>query len=136
MESLTFDVSNAAGVVTNQPGLLTGQFYDANLLAYTTNYFECSDIVLNDGTNVITLHATDWAGNTASVSFTLDYSPDTNPPGLNLVWPQDGAQISDNNFTVQAQTDDNTSTVTAVITDGNGNTNTAGGLVEQTGQFG
>ena len=52
---------------------------------------------------------------------------------MNFIWPQDGAQISDDNFTVQAQTDDNTSTVMAVITDGNGNTNTAGGLVEQNG---
>ncbi len=119
LESLTFDVSNAAGVFTNQPGFLTGQFYDTSLLAYTTNYFECSDIVLNDGTNVIGLHATDWAGNTASVSFTLDYSADTNPPVLNLVWPQDGAPVSGSQFTLEAQVSDPKATVTASI---NGNT--------------
>ncbi len=128
LESLAFDVSNAAGVVTNQPGFLTGQFYDTSLLAYTTNYFECSDIVLNDGTNVITLHATDWAGNTMSVSFTLDYSADTNPPVLNLVWPQDGTPISGSQFTLQAQVSDPKATVTASI-----NGNTVQGLVEQNG---
>ena len=128
LESLTFDVSNAAGVFTNQPGFLTGQFYDTDLLAYTTNYFECSDIVLNDGTNVITLHATDWAGNTANASFTLDYSPDTNPPVLNLVWPQDGTAISGSQFTLQAQVSDPKATVTASI-----NGNTVQGLVEQNG---
>ncbi|MGD0253810.1 MAG: hypothetical protein ABSC01_14080 [Verrucomicrobiota bacterium] len=128
LESLSFDVSNATGVFTNQTGFLTGQYYDTHLLAYTTNYFECSDIVLNNGTNVITLHATDWAGNTANVSFTLDYSPNTNPPVLNLVWPQDGTTISGSHFTLQAQVSDPTATVTASI-----NGNTVQGLVEQNG---
>ena len=126
--SLTFDVSSAAGVLTNQTGFLTGQFYDTNLLAYTTNYFECSGVVLDSGTNVITLHATDWVGHTANVNFTLIYSPDTNPPALNLVWPQDGTVISGSNFTLQAQVSDPTATVTASI-DGNA----AQGLVEQNG---
>lgn len=128
LESLSFDVSNAAGIFTNQTGFLTGQFYDTNLLAYTTNYFECSGIVLNNGTNNITLHATDWAGNTANVSFTLDYSADTNPPVLSLVWPQDGTAISGSQFTLQAQVSDPTATVTASI-----NGNTVQGLVEQNG---
>ena len=128
LERLSFDVSNAAGIFTNQPGFLTGQFYDTDLHAYTTNYFECSDIVLNNGTNVITLYATDWAGNTANVSFMLNYSANTNPPVLNLVWPQDGTIISGGNFTLQAQVSDPTATVTASI-----NGNAVQGLVEQNG---
>ena len=80
LSRLTFDVSNATGVVTNQTGYLTGVFYDDNLWAYTTNYFQCPDIDLSNGTNVITLHATDLAGNTASVSLMLDYVPNTNSP--------------------------------------------------------
>ena len=128
LDSLTFDVSNAAGILTNQTGFLTGQFYDTNLLAYTTNYFECSGIVLNNGTNVITLHATDWAGNTANVSFKLDYSPNTNPPVLNLVWPQDGTVISGSNFTLKAQVSDPTASVTALV-----NGNAVQGLIEQNG---
>ena len=133
LSGLTFDVSNATGIFTNQTGYLTGLFYDDNLSAYTTNYFQCPDIGLGNGTNFITLHATDLAGNTANVSLMLDYVPNNNSPVLNVIWPLDGAQISDNNFTVQAQTDDNTSTVMAVITDSNGNTNTVSGLVEQNG---
>jgi hypothetical protein len=133
LSGLTFDVSNATGIFTNQTGYLTGLFYDDNLSAYTTNYFQCPDIGLGKGTNCITLHATDLAGNTANVSLVLDYVPSNNLPVLNLIWPPEGAQISDNNFTVQAQTDDNTSTVTAVIADSNGNTNTVSGLVEQNG---
>ena len=128
LERLSFDVSNAAGIFTNQPGFLTGQFYDTDLHAYTTNYFECSDIVLNNGTNVITLYATDWAGNTANVSFMLNYSANANPPVLNIVWPQDGTIISGGNFTLQAQVSDPTATVTASI-----NGNAVQGLVEQNG---
>jgi len=88
---------------------------------------------LGNGTNIITLHATDLAGNTANVSLMLDYVPNTNSPGLNVIWPPDGTQISGGSFTVQAQTDDNTSTVMAVITDSSGNTNTVSGMVEQNG---
>ena len=133
LSGLTFDVSNVTGIFTNQTGYLTGVFYDDNLWVYTTNYFQCPDIGLGNGTNFIIVHATDLAGNTANVSLMLDYVPNNNSPVLNLIWPPDGAQISDNNFTVQAQTDDNTSTVMAVITDSNGNTNTVSGLVEQNG---
>jgi hypothetical protein len=125
---LTFDVSNAAGVFTNQTGFLTGQFYDTNQLAYTTNYFECSGVVLSSGTNLVTLHAADWAGNATNLSFTLDYSVNTNPPALSLVWPQDGTLISGSNFTLQAQVSDPTVTITASV-----NGSTTSGLVEQNG---
>ena len=83
----------------------------------------------------ITLHATDLEGNTATLAtnFTLDYSIKTNPPLLSILWPQNGTSISGSNFTAQAQVDDDTATVTAQITDGNGDVNTAQGLVERSG---
>jgi hypothetical protein len=76
------------------------------------------------------------AGNltTADYNFTLDYSNDTTPPALTLIWPQDGTAISGSQFTLQAQVDDPTATVTASIVDTNGNTNTIQGLVERSGQ--
>jgi pimeloyl-ACP methyl ester carboxylesterase len=133
LSGLTFDISNASGLVTNQTGYLTGVFFDDNLGVYTTNYFQCPDIRLARGTNLISLHATDLAGNTTRVDLMVENVSNTNSPGLNVVWPPDGAQISSSSFTVQAQTDDNASTVMAVITDSNGNTNTGSGLVEQDG---
>ncbi len=128
LASLTYDVSNATGIFTNQAGFLTGQFYDTNLLFYTTNYFECSGVVLSGGTNLITLHATDWAGNTTNVAFTLNYSPNTNAPVLSLVWPQAGALISGSTFTLQAQVNN---PKVSIVTSVNGNT--VQGLVEQNG---
>jgi hypothetical protein len=135
LSELTYDVSNAAGVVTNQTGYLIGQSYDTNLLAFTTNYFQCYDIKLTNGLNTITLHATDLEGNTATtnVSYTLDYSGDTNAPVLTVIWPTNGTSISGSNFTLQAQLDDETATVTASIVDTNGDTNVVQGLVERDG---
>jgi hypothetical protein len=135
LSNLTFDVSNAAGIFTNQTGYLTSQFYDMSLLAFTTNYFQCYDINLTNGVNLITLHATDLAGNTTTtnVTYTLSYAGVTNPPVLSLIWPTNGTVISGSNFTLQAQIDDDTATVTASITDTNGDTNIVQGLVERSG---
>jgi hypothetical protein len=129
---LTFDVSNVAGVFTNQTGFLTGQFYDTNLLAYTTNYFQCPDIDLVNGTNLITLHAADWAGNTTNISFTFNYF-NTNPPALTVIWPQPDTAISGSSFTLQVQVDNTTAKITASIVGSSDDTNVVQGLVENNG---
>ncbi len=135
LRRLTFDVSNVTGVFTNQICSVTDEFYDTNVMKFTTNYFQCYDVRLTNGANLITLHALDLAGNTATttISYTLDYSGDTTPPVLCLVWPQDGTQISGSNFTLQAQVDDDTAAITALIVDSNGDTNIVQGLVESSG---
>jgi hypothetical protein len=133
--SLTFDVSNAAGIFTNQTGCLTGQFYDTNLIQFTTNYFQCYDVALTNGVNQITLHATDLAGNTtiSNFSYTLSYDGVTNPPALTLIWPQNDALVSGSSFTIQAQVGDATAGIMATITDTNGDTNIVPALVERNG---
>jgi len=128
LNSLTFDISNAIGILTNQSGLLAGAFYDTNLLAFTTNNLECPDIDLAVGTNLVTLHATDWAGNATDLTLVLDYLSDTNPPVVSLVWPQDGDQVSGTNLALEARVDDASATVIAVA-----NGVTAQGLVERSG---
>jgi hypothetical protein len=130
LSNLTYDLSNAAGIFTNQAGYFSGQSYDTNLLTYTSNYFQCYDVPLTNGLNQITLHATDVAGTTAitALNVTLDYSGDHTAPVLSLVWPTNGTSIAGSNFTVQAQIDDATATVTATI-----NSNTIVGIVERNG---
>jgi hypothetical protein len=133
--SLTFVVSNAAGLFPNQAGYATGSVYDTNLLMFTTNYFQCYDVALTNGLNVITILAADLAGNvtTDSVSYTLNYSGDTLAPALNILWPQNGTVICGSQFTARAQADDATAKVMASLVDGTGNTNTVQGLVERGG---
>jgi hypothetical protein len=135
LASLTFDVSNASGVFTGQPGYITSQYCDTNLQMVTTNYFQCYDVRVTNGLNLVTLHATGTAGETTSTgaSFTLDYSSNTNPPVLSIIWPPNGTAISGTNFNLQAQVDDDTATVTAQMTDATGDTNTVQGLVERSG---
>ena len=136
LSGLTFDVSNATVVLSNQIGYIIGQFADTNLIEITTNYFQCYDINLttNSATQV-SVHATDLAGNTTStnISITLNYSGDTNPPVLTVLWPQDGTEISGTQFTFEGQVENPTATVSASIVDISGNTNTAQGVVERSG---
>jgi hypothetical protein len=49
-------------------------------------------VPLTNGMDVITLHATDLAGNvtTLATGLTVDYSGKTNPPAVQLLRPQDG----------------------------------------------
>lgn len=137
LSSISYDITNATGLVTNQQVFITSQCTDTNTWMFTTNYFQGFDIPLTNGVNTITLHATDLAGNTTitNINFTLDYSNATNPPVVQITWPQNGAQISGTNFTLDGQLDDPTATVLASITDTNGDTNVVNGLVGRDGKF-
>ena len=137
LAGISYDLSNAVAVVTNQDGGITDQFYDTNTFEFTTNYFECVDVPLTNGLNIITLHATDMAGNTTTTNFgvTVDYSSRTNPPVVNLYWPQDQTLICNGNYTWRGWVDDPTATVTAQMVDTSGNTNMFYGIVERNGNF-
>ena len=134
LQSITFDLSNAVAVVTNQPGSIIGHFLNTSTSSYTTDYFQCFDVPLTNGLNSITVYATDLAGNVTvtNLNVNLDYSTATNP-AIQLTWPQDGMQICQSSFTLRGWTEDASATVTAQITDANGDTNLVSGLVERTG---
>jgi hypothetical protein len=134
--SIRYDLSNAAGTVTNQQVLVLDQSYSTDTWEFTTNTFQAFDVPLTNGVNTITLHATDLAGNTSTLStnFTLDYSGVTNPV-IQLFWPQNGEQISGSNFTWRGWVDDPTATISASITDTNGNTAVVQGYTERNGNF-
>jgi hypothetical protein len=125
LASISYDISNAVGVAINQPSEITDQYYDTNACGFTTNYFECLDVPLTNGLNTITIHATDLAGDTTTTNFnfTLDYSSKTNPPLVQISWPQNGVQISGNNFTCRGVIGDPTATVMTQQVFTNSNTN-------------
>ena len=135
LASLTYDVSNAGGTVSNQTGYVTGWFIDTNLQALTGNSFQCYDVALTNGWNTITLHATDLEGNTTTtnVNYTLDYAGDLTAPALTVAWPADGASIAGSQFMVEAQVGDPTATISATVVDGGGNTNKVSGWVDRDG---
>lgn len=133
----TYDLANASELVTNEQVVITGQYISTNVWDFTTNYFQAYDVSLAPGTNLITLHATDLAGNTTTtnINFTVSYAGATNPPTVQLDWPQDGAQISGTNFTWSGFVSDPTATITAQIVNTNAETNSVYGFVERDGAF-
>jgi hypothetical protein len=135
--AISYDLTNAAGAVSNVMGFVTGEAFDTNLFDYTTNFFQCYDVPLTNGLNAITLRVTDRAGNmtVTNLNYTLDYSVATNPPVISLIWPQPGMLLSGTNFTLRGMLNDETATVSAQITDTNGDTNVVTGLVERGGRF-
>jgi hypothetical protein len=144
LASISYDISNAVGMAINQPSEITDQYYDTNAWEFTTNYFECLDVPLTNGLNTITIHATDLAGNTTTTNFnfTLDYSSKTNPPVVQITWPQTGAQLSGSNFMVTGWVADPTVTITTqlVLTNGSGTnafvyTNMYTGEIDRSGNF-
>jgi hypothetical protein len=134
LSGLSYDISNATGLFTNQPGNVTDQYFDTNKFDFTTNWFQCYDVPLTNGVNNITLRASDRAGNVAVTNFsvTLDYSGATNPV-VQLTWPVNGMQLCQGSFTLRGWVDDSAAAVSAVITDTNGDTNVVMGEVERTG---
>lgn len=135
--SLRYDVTNAVGSVTNEAGHVTTQWFDTNLFELTTNWFQCLDIGLSVGTNVVTLRATDRAGNTSTNSYTyvLSFAGDTNPPVVQLYWPLNNDQLCGTDFMVQGFLDDPTAKVVAQITNNNDGMNVGIGIVERDGLF-
>jgi hypothetical protein len=137
LASLTYSLSNAAGVLTNQQAFVLNQYYATNTWEFTTNTFQAFDVPLAAGANVLTFYAADLAGNVTAtnMTYTLSYAGRSNPPVVQLYWPRDGTHISGSNFTVRGMVDDFTTSLQATITDTNGDTNTVSGIVKRDGKF-
>lgn len=132
---LSYDIANASRTNREEQAFVSSQYFDLAQGRFTTNWFQGYDIRLARGTNVITLHATDLAGNVASSNyfFTLDYSTDTNPPVVTVYWPENGTMVSGDSFTLRGKMDDPTAVVWAIIRDEAGNRTEVEGLVERDG---
>jgi hypothetical protein len=115
VQSIRYDLSNAAGSFTNQPVLITGQSYSADTWEFTTNFFQAFDVRLTNGENALTVYAMDRAGNVTTLTTNVWYVPDTNPPTLRLDWPQNGMVVCGSALVVQGWVSDPTAGVTASL---------------------
>jgi hypothetical protein len=131
-----YNSSNSTGFWTNQPGYVTSRQFNTNIFDYTTNGFQCFNIPLANGTNNITLQATDLAGNLTATNlvYVLNPSANTNPPVITLNFPLNGTYISGTNFTVRGLVSDPFASITAQIVNG-GTATTVTGEVEQNDSF-
>ncbi|MGA2869545.1 MAG: hypothetical protein ABSF34_10345, partial [Verrucomicrobiota bacterium] len=137
LSSISYDLTNALGLVTNQQIVILDQAYSTNTWEFTTNSFQGFDIPLTNGLNTITIHASDLAGNTTvtNFNFIVDYSSKTNPPTVQICWPPNGIPVCGNVFTLRGQVADPTVTTTLQFVDTNGLTNTLFGEMERNGRF-
>jgi hypothetical protein len=137
LSGISYDLTNANGLVTNQPVFITGQNFSTNTWESTTNVFQGFDIPLTNGLNTITIHATDMAGNvtTTNFDFTVDYSGKTNPPLTQVCWPLNGQQVCGASFLCQGWVSDPTVCVLAELVDINNTTNTFTANMGRDGHF-
>jgi hypothetical protein len=139
LENLTrisYDLNNSNGFESNLQAFVTTRYFDTNNLEYTTNGFECFNVPMAIGTNTVTLHATDSAGNVAitNLVYVFDPTANTNPPVINLSWPPNNAAISGTTFPVRGIVNDPFAVVSAQIANAGGS-NVLNGVVEQNGSF-
>ncbi len=135
LDSITYDLQNSSGLVTGQPCLIVKQWYDTNVWDITTNFFQCFDISLALGDNTITLHATDLAGNTATLVRTYTLLSDTTPPLVTLGWPLPGATVAASTITLDGWVNDPAATVALSWVDSSGAANSLGAEIERDGHF-
>ncbi|HEX5221657.1 MAG TPA: hypothetical protein VFZ59_18985, partial [Verrucomicrobiae bacterium] len=135
--TLAYDLTNAAGLFTNEIAAVVDQYFDTNAFDFTTNYFQAYDVELTNGVNEITLTVSDRAGNVTvtNIGVTLDYTSATNPPTMHLLWPTNGMHLSGDSFYLRGLINDETAQLLAQLVDTNGVTNEITGIVERNGMF-
>jgi hypothetical protein len=136
LESASYDLSNAAGVVLNQTGFILDKFFDTNLFRYTTSWVQCYDVPLEEGSNAVSVRLRDLAGNmtTTNLTYYLGYGGDTTPPAVTVLWPPAGAPLSGTDFALHGTIDDPTAAVAVTVT-ANGVPTTVNALVGRDGAF-
>ncbi len=135
LSALSCDLSNSAGLFTNQMALVSDQYFDTNTFLFTTNFLQVYDVRLAAGTNVLMFHAADLAGNTTTTNFSFVLASNTVAPAITMNWPQNGMTVCGSTFTLDGWLDNPSAGMIASFVDTNGVTNNFTGIVERTGRF-
>ncbi len=139
LDRISYELFDQSGkkVIADGDGFVTDQYFDKASFEFTTNYFKCTDVELQPGTNRIVLRCVDEADNAATRNLIYVFSTagDHEPPVFAAVhWPNPGAKISGDSFTVRGRIDDYTARMTGQIV-ANGRTNLINGFPERNGCF-
>jgi hypothetical protein len=136
LSKISYDLANSEGVKADQLAMYGVQGAD-DISGATRVAFQCVDVALAPGTNWITLHATDSAGNVASNSLVLirDAHSAISPPMFDLQWPHDGTRISGTSFTCRGLVSDANAVILATYAGADGITCLTRGCVEREGSF-
>ena len=112
ISSITYDVIDSEGCRTDQWCNYVIS-WDPGPEEVAPYYFECPDLSLSKGSNLIVLHTLfdDGRKLTNQITCVLDYSKFTNPPELKIMWPSNGTSIGGSMFTLKAQVADSTTAI-------------------------
>lgn len=137
LKTVRFDVINQIRRVLNEQGLVTGSFFDTALWQRTSNSFQCFDVDLAPGTNVITVRCEDYMGRVTTKVLTnvLRLDLDKTPPRVSIQWPTPEGKVSGEYFTVRGQIDDATAQVNGRISSEGRRGVTVPGIIERKGRF-
>ncbi len=134
---LYYQVFDQNGSVTaSGDGSVNGRYLNPVTFQFTTNYFTCYDLELNQGTNTIVLRGEDQAGFSFTTNFMMIFTTvsDTNPPVFSLDSPEPRGEIADDSLTIRGPVDDPTAKMVGQIS-ANGHTNNLSALIERNGYF-
>jgi hypothetical protein len=134
LTSLTFTVANANGTAADQ-GYIMGNDFDTVNKEFAKTYFQCFDVALTEGQNVVTFNAVDNAGNTVTQQVTYNVTAAAPTPTMTVRWPLDGANIAGSSFTMDGTLSDPTAVVSATVVDSTGASTTIPGVVDRYGKF-
>ncbi len=136
LRRVRFDFVNSTQHLTNQEASITGSYFDTSLWRFTSNYFQCFDLVLAPGTNQVNLHIEDSSGNivTTNLAYLLDLNRDKTPPLISIKWPRTDCEVSGDYLTVQGMVDESTSQIEGQMVC-EGATNAVRGLIERNQRF-
>jgi hypothetical protein len=132
---ISYDLANSEWCRTNQRNYSINRNGESE--AVNTNYFECSNIPLAKGTNLIDLHTVFYDGRTLTnqVTCVLDYASWTNPPEIKILWPSNETSVAGSMFTLQAQVADPTTAIhVSVSREGTPSLEFDDAIVEHNGQ--
>ncbi len=134
---ISCNLSNAAGLRTNQQVLVVDQAYSTSTCEFTVTRFQAFDVSLTNGLNTFTLYATDLAGNVTATNFniTVDYSSKTNPPAVQVYWPLNGVAVCGAGFACNGWVSDPTASIVVRATDTNGGYSELNAAVGRDGKF-
>jgi hypothetical protein len=142
--SIKYDIYSTNVTSTNNDGsisAMTPNSIPENAQDYIPDIiqtdFQCFDVPLDLGTNLVVLHVVDYNGNETNLNLHYTLNVGTQAPTINPTWPsaQDNTTICGDNFTISGTLDNPTAVVYASVVDSTGTTNLAFGVVDRDGGF-
>lgn len=133
LSSAEFSIQNELGVKAFEEAVINDRAFDPSQRRVGKTTFQCFDIGLAGGVNVIRFRLTDRAGNvgTTEARYVLDLANDHVAPQFIVHWPREAEEVYSKTFRIRGRVDDPTAKIEARSEDGK----SWNAIVERNGLF-